>query len=158
MAPLMHLGGDEIVEASLLEPAVEEHRTFPIPEEETTLLGEEPEPPETPKVTSLPEGLEIPEPTEPSEQINAQPMESTEQTDTPSASPPASPMPSSSQHPSQKIKKFWQGIEADPNNAGEWDCPYMQKDKQVPNWWKEFRSLLHSNDEHFSNVQVKGMA
>ena len=66
MSPLMCFSGDKIVEASLLEPTDEEHRTFPTPKEEAALLGEEPEPLDTPKITSLPEHLEIPEPTEPS--------------------------------------------------------------------------------------------
>ena len=52
MAPLMCLSEDEIVEASLLGPAGNEHRTSPTPEEEATLMGEEPELPETPKATS----------------------------------------------------------------------------------------------------------
>ena len=41
MAPLMHLSGDEIVEASLLEAMDDEPRTSPTLEEEATLLGEE---------------------------------------------------------------------------------------------------------------------
>ena len=105
IASLMCLSGDEIVEASLLDPTGEEDRTSPAPEEETALLGEEPKPPETPKATSLPECLEIPEATEPSEWIIAQPVEATKQTDTPSASPSPSPTPKPSCYPSQKIKK-----------------------------------------------------
>ena len=64
----------------------------PPPEEGAILLGEEPEPLEAPKATSLQECLKIPEPTEPSEQIDTQPAESTEQTDVPSISPPPPPM------------------------------------------------------------------
>ena len=41
MAPLMSLSGDDIVEASLLEPMGDERGTSPTPEEEATLLGEE---------------------------------------------------------------------------------------------------------------------
>ena len=78
MAPLIHLSGDEIVEESLLEPAGEEHGSSFTLEEEATLLGEELKPPETTKATSFWECPEIPQPTEPSEQINAQPVESTE--------------------------------------------------------------------------------
>ena len=39
MAPLLALNGDEIVEASLLQSVEGECRTFPMPEEEATLLG-----------------------------------------------------------------------------------------------------------------------
>ena len=86
MAPLMCLSGDEIVEASPLEPAGEECRASSTPEEEAILLGEELKPSEAPEATSLLEHLEIPEPTEPSEQINTQPVESTKGTDSPSTS------------------------------------------------------------------------
>ena len=67
----MHLSGDEIVEASVLELAGEECRASPTPEEETALLGEESKPLETPKATPLSDHSEIHEPTEPSEWINA---------------------------------------------------------------------------------------
>ena len=40
MAPLLALKGDEIVEASLLQPVEGECRTSPTPEEEATLLGD----------------------------------------------------------------------------------------------------------------------
>ena len=154
----MCLSGYEIIEASLLEPTGKVHGTSPTPEEEAALLGEEPKLLETPKATSLLEHLEIPEPAESSEQINAHPMESTEQTDIPSTSPPPSPMPTPSYHPSQKTKKSQWGIEADPNNAGEWVCSYVQKDEWVPNWWREFISLLCSEDKCFWDIKIKGMA
>ena len=77
MAPFMYLSRDKIVEVSHFGPAGNEHKTSPTPEKEATLLGEEPELPDTPKATSLPECLEIPEPTEPSEQIDTQPAEPT---------------------------------------------------------------------------------
>ena len=64
MAPLMSLSGDDIVEASLLEPAGEEHRTSPTLEEEAFLLGQELELLEAPKAASLPECPEIPKPAE----------------------------------------------------------------------------------------------
>ena len=53
MAPLMTLSGDDIVEASLLEPTGEEHGTSPTPKEEAALLVEEIELPQVPG--SLPE-------------------------------------------------------------------------------------------------------
>ena len=69
MAPLMHLSGNEIVEASLLGPTSDKHGTFPTLEEEATILGEEPELPETPKATSLSEHLETPEPQRPQSRL-----------------------------------------------------------------------------------------
>ena len=44
------------------------------------------------------------------------------------------------------------------SHAGEWVCSYLQKNKRVPEWWREFQSSLCSKDEHFSDVQVKGIA
>ena len=55
MALLMALSGDEIVEASLIRPTGEEHRTFPTPEEEATLLDEV-------ELSKVPEQLEVYEP------------------------------------------------------------------------------------------------
>ena len=48
MAPLMDLCSDEILKASLLRPRGEEHRTFPTPEEEASLLDKV-EPPQAPE-------------------------------------------------------------------------------------------------------------
>ena len=50
--------GDNIFEASILNPTGEEHGTSSTPEEETTLLGEEIKVPQSPG--SLPEQLETP--------------------------------------------------------------------------------------------------
>ena len=116
----------------------------PTLEEEATLLGREVEPPKVPD--SLQEYLKIPRIVEPAEQIT-----------TPSASPPLSLAPQTCHHPSQKAKKSWRGIDANTNNEGEWVCSYVQKDNRLPEWWREFWSLLHSNDECFSNIKVKGM-
>ena len=53
IAPLMCLNGDEIVEASLLEPAGKEVGMAPTSEEEAILLGKEPKLPEAPEATSF---------------------------------------------------------------------------------------------------------
>ena len=69
--PLIILSRDDLVEAHLLEPIGEEHRTCPMLEEESVLLGEELELSEAPEAAaSLPEHLEIPKPMEPTQQIN----------------------------------------------------------------------------------------
>ena len=129
MVPLMYLSGNEIVEASLLEPTGEEHGTSPTLEEEAGLLGKESKLPETSNTTSLPEHLEIPEPRMPTEWINTRPMEPSEHTDFPSTSPSPSPMPKRSSDPSQKIKKYKGGIGADPNHTSEWVHSSMQKNE-----------------------------
>ena len=68
MAPLMWLGGDEIVEASLLGPANDGPGVPPTLEEEAVLLGDELEPQEAQEVTiSLAECPETPKPKEPTE-------------------------------------------------------------------------------------------
>ena len=143
----MCLSGDEIVGVSLLEPAGEEHGTSPTPEEEAILLGEEPKPLKASEATSLLEHLEIPETVEPTEQIN-----------TPTFSAPLSPMPTPRCHTSHKTKKSQEWMEANPNHTSKWVCFYVQKNKLVPTWWREFQSLLCSMDKCFGNVQVKGMA
>ena len=48
MAPLVSLGGDDIAEASLLQPTGDECGTSPTLEEEAILLSEEVKPPEAP--------------------------------------------------------------------------------------------------------------
>ena len=130
---------------------------LPTLEEEAIPLDEEPELPETPKSASLLKCLEIPEWPEPSKQIDAQPAESTEQTDTLSTSPLPSPEPQPGCHPSWKAKKPQREIGPDPNQADKWVHSYLQKER-VPEWWREFISLLHSKDEHFSDAKVKGIA
>ena len=138
MAPLMYLSGDEIVEASLLESAGKECRASPTSEEEANLLGEGPEPLETPKATSLLEHPEIPEPMESSECIDTQPTEFIKQTDALTTSPLPSPMPQTSCYPFWKAKKHWREIGVDQNHTGEWIHSYLQKNEWVPDWWREF--------------------
>ena len=66
MAPLIHLEGDEILEASLLGPTDDGPRLSLTLGEEAVLLGDEPEPEEA---TTFPcECPETPEPEEPAEQ------------------------------------------------------------------------------------------
>ena len=96
MPPLISLNGNDIVKALFLDPMGDELRTSPIPEEETTLLGEEQELPEAPEATaSLQECLETPEPKEPTKQI-----------DTSSTPTPSSPTSKPHHHPSQRTKRF----------------------------------------------------
>ena len=90
--PLVSLSGDDIMEASLLQPTGDERGTSPTPEEEAILLGEEVKVPEAPD--SLLECPEIPKSVEP-----------TKQTDDPSPSPPPSPMPKPCHLPSWKTRK-----------------------------------------------------
>ena len=141
----MTLSGDDIIEASLLKPTKEECGTSPTPEEEAILLGKYVGPPDVPG--SLPECPEFSKLAEP-----------TEQTDALSTSPPPSPVPQLSFHPSSKAKKPQREIGADLSHAGKWVCSYLQMNERVPKLWREFRSILHPKDEHFSNVQIKGMA
>ena len=97
MAPLVVLNGDEIVEASLLRPIEAEHRTFPTPEEEATVLGDiKHEMKCKIGLHPVPEQLEICEQVQPAEQIAA-----------PTASLP-SPPSQPSHLPSQKVKKPWE--------------------------------------------------
>ena len=145
MAPLISLSGNDIVEASLLETAGEECGTSPMPEEEVLLLDEEIELPEAPEAAAfLPECPAIPDP-----------MESTEQINSPSTSAPPSPMPKPSHYPSRKTKKSWQGTEANPTFTTELIWFYVEKNERVPDWWREFQSIHHSKDEHFNDDQVK---
>ena len=144
----MHLNGDDIVEASLLEPTGEELGTSTTQEEEATQLGEEPEPPEVPVASaSLLECLETPKAMEPTKLIN-----------TPSTSVPSSPTQQLCHHFSQKTKKSWQGIEANPSLTSEWIWSYIDKNERMPDWWREFWSILCSKDKLFSDVQVKELA
>ena len=53
MVPLMHLEGDEIVEASLLGPPDNGPRISPTLEEEAVLLGDDPEPQEVQEATTF---------------------------------------------------------------------------------------------------------
>ena len=76
----------------------------------------------------------------------------------PSASPSLSPILQPSHHPSGKAKKSHQGIEANPNSPGRWACFYLQKHDRVPEWWREFWSLLCSTDKCLGNIQVLGLA
>ena len=60
----MALCSNKIVEASLLRPTGEGHKTSPTPDEEATLLGEV-EPPQ------VPDQLEVHEPVHPAEQMTS---------------------------------------------------------------------------------------
>ena len=60
-------------------------------------------------------------------------------------------------HPSWKTKKLCRETEANLNHASEWVYSYIQMNEWVPNWWREFRSLLFSKEGHSGDVQVKGL-
>ena len=117
MAPLTSLNGDDIVEASLLEPAGEECKTSPMPEEEAAILDEEPKLLEAPEAAeSLPECLDISGPAESAEQINA-----------PTTPAPLSDMSKPDCHPFQKAKNPQRETEADPSLTTECIWSYVEK-------------------------------
>ena len=123
-------------------------KNLPTPEEEATLLGKELELLEAPVVAaSLQEHLETPEP-----------IKSTEQINTLSTPAPSSPTPKPFHHFSWKIKKSQWGIEANPSLTSKWIQSFIGKKERVPDWWREFQSILYSKDEPCTNIQVKELA
>ena len=131
----MALSGINIVEASLLKPMGEEHRTPPILEEEVALLGKE---------------IKLPP-------VPGSPPEPVKWSIAPSASSP-SPAPQPSCLPSGKAKKSQQEMKANPNSPGRWVSLYVQEHDRVLEWWIEFWSLLQSKDECVSNVEATRLA
>ena len=135
-----------------LEPTGKECRTSLTPEEEATLLEEEAtlleeehKPLESLEAAaSLPECLKTPKSAEATEQINNL-----------STAAPSSPTPKFCHHSSQKAKKSWWGIEANSSLTSGWIQSYIDKNKRVPNWWREFQSILCSRDEPCTNIKVK---
>ena len=125
MPPLLALNGDEIVEASLLQPMEGEHGTSPMPEEEATLLGDiksnihsdiKPDV----KAPHVPALLEI-----------------QEQAIAPNASLSSLSFPSPL--PSPKTKKpRSRTTGADAIGAAQWICFYLEDNYRVPEWWREF--------------------
>ena len=107
----------------------------PIPEEETALLGEEIKPPLSP--VSSPE---------PAEQIT-----------TPSISSPY-PVPPSDCHPSMKAKESWKWVKADTDYPGRWLFSYLKENDRVPEWWREFWSLIPSLNKNTGNDPVQRIA
>ena len=67
-------------------------------------------------------------------------------------------MPTQSHHPSKRTKKSQWGTDADPGLTTKWIQFYVEKIKRVPDWWREFRSICSSKDEHYNNAQVKELA
>ena len=49
-------------------------------------------------------------------------------------------------------------MKANPISPGRWVSLYLQEHDRVPEWWREFQSLLCSKDECMSNIQVQGLA
>ena len=39
-----------------------------------------------------------------------------------------------------------------------WIQSYVEKHERVPDWWRDFRSIQHSKEEHCSDAQVKELA
>ena len=76
---------------------------------------------------------------------------------TPSATS-ASPVPQSNCHPSPQAKESWKGIDVDPNHPSRWICSYLKENCRVPEWWREFQSLILSPDECFRDILVQRMA
>ena len=142
ITPLMTLNGDnvkEAKEASLLRPAEQKLGSSPIPEEETTLLGEGDG--LSWVLGPAPGHVEIPRFVEPAEQTIIS---------------IASTVPCSC--PSCEEKKLWEGIDVDPNNPRHWVWAYLERDNRLPVWWEEFCPLVHSADRHCDDAQVKSMA
>ena len=118
MAPLMTVSWDDITEASLMKPTKEEHGAFPTTRGGSCpALARNPSHQRSPRPHPSQNTWEIPETPKPSEWIDAQPTESTEQTDALSTSSPA---PQSGCQPFWKAKKPWREIGAEPNQTGEW--------------------------------------
>ena len=135
--PLMTISSDDILEASLLKSMGEEHKTPPTPEKEATFWGEE---------VKLPKVPEISEDEEPVEQSTALSASS------------HSPMPQPHHLPPGKAKTSQQGMKSDPYSPGRWVSLYSQEHDRVPEWWREFQSLLHSKDECMNDIQAQGLA
>ena len=147
----MQLDSDDIIKASLLDPANDKPGTPPTLEEEAVLLGDEPEPqdaqevimssPECPKTTEL----EVP----------------TEWSDTPS---PPTPLPTASNFQgnwSQNTRRAQHSTRAqplptpNPNNPNDLVWAYIEEREELPSWWQEFRSLHHKGTGSLSNPQVQ---
>ena len=103
--PLMSLNGDDIVEASLMEPTGEELQNLPHPRGGShALLGEELQPPEAPETAAFLPGMSrnLKAHEQPTEQINAV---STPAPSSPTIQNPAATLP-------RKQRNAWQGIES----------------------------------------------
>ena len=136
MALLLALNGDVMVEVSLLQSVEGEHRTSPMSEEEATLLCDiKPDIQSDIKLDiEAPQFLELLEICK-----QAQPAE---WTITPTTSPPSSPSPPSPL-PSPKAKKPQnRTTRADAIGATQWVHSYLEDNNRVPEWWREFWSLL----------------
>ena len=129
----MTLSRDNIVKASLLKPTKEECGTSPTPEEEAILFGIETEPPQTPGVKSA-KWITAPR------------------------SPSWSPAPWPNCYPSPRPRESVKRIDADPNQPGWWVCLYLQRHDRVPEWWREFQSLIPSMDKSTGDIPIQMMA
>ena len=149
MAPLMCLNGYKIVETSLLEPTWDRHGTSPTPEERATILGEKQGPSEAPEaIAPFQECLETPQLKETTEQFDAL----------------STPVPSKVCHDaSQKTKRSQQRIEppslptANPDIISNWVLAYLEKSREIPNWWWEFWSICCQGAKPLNNPQVQAL-
>ena len=153
MVPLMHLEGDEIVEALLLGPTDDGPRTSPTLAEEAVLLGDEPEPQEA---TTFPcEHLEeTPKPEEP-----------VEWSDAPCLPAPSAIASGSSSNQSRDTRRAQCRARPrhlatpDPlDNPNDWVLTYLAERDELPNWWPEFWSLHHRDARPLSEAQVQELA
>ena len=107
----------------------------PTLEEEVALLGKEIKPPPVP----------------------GSPPEPAKWSITPRGSSP-SPSPQPSCLTSRKAKKSQQEMKANPDSTGRWVSLYVQENKRVPEWWREFWSLLCSKEKCVSNIKAQRLA
>ena len=127
MVPLMTINGDECHGSLPVDTCLGGIRTFPTPEEEASLLGKGDGSSGAPGHAPL--QVEICRSVEPDEQTTA-PVTST----------------AHHCHPSLKRHKFWEGIDGNTNNTGQWVSTYLKKDSWLSKWWEEFQPLTHSAD------------
>ena len=126
------LNGGKIVEALLLQSIEGEYETSPMLEEEATLLVDiEPDIKPDIEAPQIPEQLEIHEQAQPAEQ-----------TVTPTASLPSPPSPPSPLLSLKANKPWSRATGADAIGATQWVHSYLEENYRVPEWWREFRSLL----------------
>ena len=68
------------------------------------------------------------------------------------------PVPQSDCHPSSKANESWKGVKADINHPNRWVFSYLKENDRVPEWWREFWSLIPSLNESFGDIPVQRMA
>ena len=150
MASLMWLDGDEIVEASLLGPTDDKLRVPLTSEEETLLLGDEPETQEAPKTITSP--LNAQKPLNPKNHLSSLMLQAhlllCPWHQIPIVTSPGTPgEPSAGLDPSIHQTP----IETAPTTGS---MHTWKKKEELLSWWQEFRSLCHKSAEPICDTQV----